>query len=270
MKKITPSHKPDVPVAINVLPARPVVEILPPVPVKQEADYSAAITAWATVALVIATGVLAYLTWVLARATSRASIIVTIEPNPAAMNFVDIHIVNEGSAAAYDVHIEFDPNLPQKGGQSDKINFPSNLRIIAAGQRLISSLCEAFVIMDQSYILKISWKSSPKSRFRQSISYPIDLSHMKEMSRLGNDPAIQSASEIKKIRELLEKIASGRSRLRVDSYSQIDRDSERKQNFAQYSGAGPAGTDGSQSQLQSRKFEKVLSALRKINPFARQ
>ncbi|WP_148291787.1 hypothetical protein [Novosphingobium sp. B-7] len=191
-------------------------------------DVSAAVTAWATVALVGATIALAWLTWILARATSRASVVVTIEPNPAAINFVDMHIINEGNASAFDVQIKFEPPLPESGGQFDRIRFPSRISAFSAGQRLVTSLCEAFVILDERYVVTVSWLASPRAWRRQSRRYPFDLTHLASFGRLGNDPAIQAADELKKIRENLDKVVSGR-RLRIDYYSHSDRMRERRE-----------------------------------------
>lgn len=198
-------------------------------PTVTNGDISAAVTAWATVALVAATIALAWLTWILARATSRASVVVTIEPNPAAINFVDMHIINEGNASAFDVQISFEPPLPESGGQFDKIRFPSRISTFSAGQRLVTSLCEAFVILDRHYVVTISWLASPRAWRRQSLQYPFDLTHLASFGKLGKDPAIQAADELKKIRENLDKVVSGQRRLRVDHYGHPDRIRERRE-----------------------------------------
>ncbi len=232
-----------------------------------QADYSADITAWATVALVLATVALAYLTWILAKATSRASVVVTIEPNPAAIQFLDIHIINEGNAAAYDVQIRFDPELPASGGQFSAIKVPSRIAMFVAGQRIISSLCEAFVILDNSYEITVSWKVSPRSWRRQAITYAFDLSHMNNLSRLGNDPAIQSADELKKIRETLDKMITGFSRLKVDVHSQEDRDRERDQRHAEIEqrrvANKPVVQKGPPPARPMGRFSRFLSLLRR-------
>lgn len=76
--------------------------------------------------------------------------------------------------------------------------------------------------------MTVSWLASPRTWRRQSRQYPFDLTHLESFGRLGKDPAIQAANELKMIRENLDKVVSGR-RLRIDYYSHSDRIRERRE-----------------------------------------
>lgn len=163
----------------SAAPARPIIQVLPPPVLKAEPDNSAAITAYATVALVLATGVLAYLTWVLARATNRASVIATIEPDPQWLQILELHIFNEGNATAYGVTVTFDPPLPTSSVSGSRaIVYPDKVSLLVAGQRIVSFLGQTKLMVDQKYKVTVGWKRRPTSRSTITSTYDLDLSYL--------------------------------------------------------------------------------------------
>lgn len=164
------------------------------------------VTAGGTVALVIATAVLAYLTWVLARATHRPSVILTFEPNHWALTWLDMHVVNEGNATAFDIKIAMDPELPGRDNDKSPAIIPESISALRAGQVLKRYACESVLVLDTIFTVTISWRASPKGRI-SSITYDVDMSYLKGHGSLGGEPMVQIANEIKKLREHVGNIA---------------------------------------------------------------
>lgn len=185
---------------------------------------SAWVTAIATVVLTAATIALAFLTWRLAEATRTPSVVATIEPNGWAPTILlDIHLVNEGSASAFDIEIGFDPALPKEREGQHHLERTSVLR---SGQQMVSTLVEAKLMIDQVYEVTLSWARKPGGRKIVSI-YPIDVSAIKGMRYInGGDPMFRIAEDVKKLREQIDRIAGGSKRLQVDSFSAQDRQAE--------------------------------------------
>lgn len=191
-------------------------------------DWAGWTTAIATVALVAATAALAWLTWLLAKATSRPSLIATIESNGWAFHFVDLHLVNEGNASAFDIQVEFDPALPAKEEGMTVGSF-RNVSVLRAGQRLTTNLGRNTVVIDKVFQVTISWRAKPNGK-RESTAYTLDMSFLRGITRLGSgDPTYVIAQELKKIREQWEGIAAGRKRISADTYTSDDRADEEQE-----------------------------------------
>jgi hypothetical protein len=191
-------------------------------------DWAGWTTAIGTVALVAATAALAWLTWLLARATSRPSLIATIETNGWAFQFVDLHLVNEGNASAFDIQVEFDPALPAKEEGMTVGSF-SNVSVLRAGQHLTTNLGRNTVVIDKVFQVTISWRARPNAK-RESMTYTLDMSFLRGITQLGGgDPTYTLAQEIKKIREQWEGVAAGRKRISTDTYTSADRNDEEQE-----------------------------------------
>lgn len=191
-------------------------------------DWAGWTTAVGTVALVAATAALAWLTWLLAKATSRPSLIATIETNGWAFQFVDLHLVNEGNASAFDIQVEFDPPLPAKEEGMTVGSF-RNVSVLRAGQHLTTNIGRNTVVIDKVFQVTISWRARPSGK-RESMTYTLDMSFLRGITRLGGgDPTYTLAQEIKKIREQWEGVAAGRKRISTDTYTAADRDGEEQE-----------------------------------------
>lgn len=192
--------------------------------------FSAAdwVIAIATVALVIATAVLAVFTKRLSDATGKPQIVATIEVNRWSMLHVDLRVENTGNASAFDINVSFEPPLPRFGPVPDGGTPPLHqISLLRPSQYLITSQCNAGDVLDDPYTATVSWAQRPKGRKRETLVYTIDLSGIRHLSRLGAEsPEVQIADEIKKLREDWRYVASGSRRVSVNSYSSADRDAE--------------------------------------------
>jgi hypothetical protein len=191
-------------------------------------NWAEGVTALATVALVAATIALAWLTWLLAKATSRPSLIATIETNGWAFHFFDLHLVNEGNASAFDIEVEFDPPLPAKDDGMTVGNF-RKVSILRAGQHLTTNLGRNSVVLDKVFEVTISWRAKPNTK-RESMTYTLDTSFFRGITRLGaGDPTYSIAQELRKMREQWEGVAEGRKRISTNTHTSVDRQEEEEE-----------------------------------------
>jgi hypothetical protein len=167
-------------------------------------DWAGWTTAIGTIALVAATAVLAWLTWLLAKASARPSPILTMETNRWAFHYIDMKLTNEGNASAFDVELHLDPELPEKFDNLivGKIR---NVSVLGAGQIITTNLGSKNIVIDKKYVVRISWRRRPGSK-KESIEYELDMSFLNGISRLGGgDPLSVIAQEVKKIGERIKK-----------------------------------------------------------------
>lgn len=192
--------------------------------------FSAAdwVIAIATVALVIATVVLSVFTKRLSDATGEPQVVATIEVNRWSMLHVDLRVENTGNASAFDIHVSFEPPLPQIYPVPDGGTPPLHrISLLRPSQYLITSQCTADDVLGAPYSATVSWAKRPNGRKRETLVYTIDLSGIRHLSRLGAEsPEVQIADQIKKLREDWLYVASGSRRVSVNSYSSADRDAE--------------------------------------------
>jgi hypothetical protein len=187
------------------------------------ADWVIAI---ATVALFIATAVLALFTKRLSDATGKPQVVATIDVSRWSMLHVDLRVENTGNASAFDIHVSFEPPLPRHNYISDSSTPPLHrISLLRPSQHLISSLCKASNILDAPHTATVSWAQRPNGRKRETLIYTIDLGGIRHLTRLGAEsPEVQIADQIKKLREDWQYVANGSRRLSVDSYSSADRE----------------------------------------------
>lgn len=192
-------------------------------------DWPAIVTAVGTVVLAIFTTALAIYTRLLVRVTQQPFVVATIEPNPQALMYVDLHVGNEGNASAFDVAVSFDPPLPtEKSGNASRPLPFSQVTVLRPGQKLVSFICGFAAVEDNTYKTTITWRKSPNARAVERISYNITLNHYKGFSRLGNDYGEKSAKSLEKMASALDAIAGGRKTLSVDTFNPVERARERR------------------------------------------
>ena len=182
----------------------------------------------------VATVVLAGLTWVLARATkqlARASsqprVTATIQPNLWSMVHCDLIVENSGNAPAYDVVVAITPEPKEAEARGESEPPLRNISVLRPGQEMKSFLSDFDSVADQEFKMDVSWKRHPRDNERDTISYHHRLP--KGISRLGAwSPEIEMAEALKHMREDWQQIAKGQRKLKVDGYDKDDREEERQ------------------------------------------
>lgn len=194
---------------------------------------SGTITAIATIALAALTFILARATNGMARATSTAQVVASLETNPWSWMHLDLVVQNTGNAPAFGVSVKFNPPLPyfvEKQGEAVPFG---EISILRPGHQLSCSVNDFKTVSENVYQVSISWRKSPSSRRTESISYTINMIGLGELSRLGSGAAeVQIADQLKKLRDDWKEIARGRgAKLKVDSYGYEDRERERERHL---------------------------------------
>lgn len=179
------------------------------------------VTAVATFLLWRVTIVLAKETKRMVDASAQPHVVATIEPNRWSMMHFDLHVSNTGNATAYDVKVVFTPEIVVDGRST---TMPlSDINILMPGAELSSFLRGFKDVTDKDYEVAVSWKKAPSDSVREKIAYHINFAHFRGLSRLGRDPVVQVADEVKKMREDLSSLVRGSRRLGVDVYTSNDR-----------------------------------------------
>lgn len=192
-------------------------------------DWPAVVTAAGTVVLAIFTTALAVYTRLLVRVTQQPFVVATIEPNPQALMYVDLHVGNEGNASAFDVAVSFDPPLPtDKDGKENRPLPFSHVTVLRPGQKLVSFICAFAAVEDKTYKATIAWRKKPAARTVERISYNVTLNHYKGFTHLGNDYGQKSSKSLEKIASALDAVADGRKTLSVDTFNPVERARDRR------------------------------------------
>lgn len=197
---------------------------------------AAIVTAVATVVLGFVTWVLARETKVLSRATAQAHVTATLEPNQWSINFLDIVVENSGNAPAYEIKVEFDPELPNFEGEKRESKAPlSSISLLRPGQAMQSNLCPVAPIVDKTYRVTISWSHRPRAKRRETLSYDLSMQDFEGLGHLGaRTPFTQIAEQLKKLREDWQNVARGNNRIKTDTFSGADRAEERAEREEHY------------------------------------
>jgi hypothetical protein len=190
----------------------------------------AAVVAIATVLLWRVTAALARETERMADLTSRPHVVVTIGANRWSTMHADLEVENTGNATAYDIEVSFDPPLPAEGKARGGLPVPlQRISLLKPGQSISSYLSEFGLVIDNTYRVTVSWLREPSSSKREFNEYSLDLSTLKNISRLGaSDPLVQIADQVKKIQEDLHRVVSGSGKPRIDVITSADRALERE------------------------------------------
>lgn len=186
------------------------------------------VTAVATVALCAVTAVLAKETKRLAALTSRPQVVASILPNRVGTGWADLRVENTGNAAAFDISLTFEPPLKYSPVDDDGQPPLHSISVLTPGQGMNSFLCDYSEIIDVVYSVCVSWKVDPHRTERTSLSYVLSIADIKGTSQLdGSDPAVEVEKHLKLLAKSVERVANGQRRLKVDSYSDRDRQNER-------------------------------------------
>jgi hypothetical protein len=162
---------------------------------------------------------------------SDPHIAVWIESHEASLNFIMLVIENIGFGPAYDIHLSADPDFEADHGHhlSQIGIFEHGIPFMAPGQKITFYLTSLLGQIDEiqkphtkfRFTVTAKYKSATNGESEQQ--YRIDFLHLLGLSTLGDPPLQSIADNIEKIKDSLERIQSGSSRLKVDFYSTEDR-----------------------------------------------
>lgn len=212
------------------------------------------VSAFATVTIAVLTIVLAKETWALRliqlaqieeirKDSIKPSVNLYLKSSPAAFNFIDVHVVNNGPGTAQNIRFNF------KNGSADAQDvyeyLLDELNKLVILQKGISSLSSgehrtsylfSFIDLHQKFgekalefiaEVEIAFEDTEGSEY-WSRSY-FNFTEYKGVSELGGgDPLYKISSQLEKIQKDIGHFASGFKRLRTDVYTSDDREKERE------------------------------------------
>lgn len=189
---------------------------------------SAFVTALVTYFLYRVTRILAVETKRMADASSQPQIVAGIVPNQWSTIHLDIVVENTGNASAFEVEIEFDPQLQNGEARGDEMPVPlQNISVLKPGQRLASYLSGVEDYLEKSFTVTTSWKLHPNDKERETLTYILNMGDYSGVSYLGSrDPIVQVADQMKKLREDWQNVAKGTRRIRTEVFDASDRKRE--------------------------------------------
>ena len=191
---------------------------------------SGTITALATLALACLTWALVRTTNAMAKATSTANVIASLETNQWSWSHLDLVVHNTGNAPAFDVIVKFEPPLPFMTKVEAGDTPFGKISVLRPGHLLSSNVNEFQSVRENVYRVSIQWKRTPDAKRFESNTYDINIAALGAISRLGSgSPEVQIAEQIKKIREDWQAVAHGQRRLKVDQYGREDRKLEHEE-----------------------------------------
>lgn len=189
---------------------------------------SAVVTAVATILLWRVTAVLAIETRRMARASDQPHVVASLEPNRWGLMYLDLVVQNTGNSTAYEIQVEFDPELPQdehRGGRQVPLG---KISLLKPDQHLSSFVSGFSTVKGMSFTVTVSWRRAA-GEARESNCYVLSMTDYDGVSYLGApDPVVQIATEVKHIREDWKAITNGGRKVKLDVFTSADRESERE------------------------------------------
>lgn len=150
------------------------------------------------------------------------------------INLLDVVVRNIGLGPAYDISFELraESSNEEKNDLVDsmeKLNCFSKGLVYLGPDQEFSSF---WTNLTEGHASKLGTRVLVTCRYRNAtgVRYEmpcvLDLSELKGISRIGEPPLIKISKQIESIAKSIDHLASGFKRLKVDGYSQADRDAE--------------------------------------------
>lgn len=151
------------------------------------------------------------------------------------INLLDVAVRNIGLGAAYEITFEIHAEL-KDGDKNDLVDslgklgcFEKGLVYLGPSQEFTSfwtNLMDGHASkLDTRVFVHCRYRSATGVRYENQCV--LDLSEIKGISRIGEPPLLKIAKQLESIAKDLNHLTTGSNRLRVDAFSQADRDAER-------------------------------------------
>ena len=209
---------------------------------------SGALSAIFSGVVTIATVIYAWLTAKLVNETRRMreaqtepSLQVVYRNREEWINLLDVAVRNIGLGAAYDISFEIRAEL-KVGDKNDLVDSLGKLGCFAKGLVYLGpnqEFTSFWTNLMDGQASKLDTRVFIHCRYRSAtgVQYEsrcvLDLSEIKGISRIGEPPLLKIAKQLESIGKDLNHLTTGFKRLRIDAFSQADRDAERAEWDAQ-------------------------------------
>lgn len=157
------------------------------------------------------------------------------------INLLDVAVRNIGLGAAYDITFEIRAEL-KEGDKNDLVDslgklgcFSKGLVYLGPNQEFTSfwtNLMDGHASkLDSRVFIHCRYRSATGARYESQCV--LDLSEIKGISRIGEPPLLKIAKQLESIGKDLNHLTTGFKHLRIDTYSQADREAARAEWDAQ-------------------------------------
>lgn len=200
-----------------------------------------------TAVVTVATAVYAVLTWQLVTETRRMReaqtdphVVVYFEPLEELLLLGRLRVKNIGLGAAYDITFSLRPEGAHAGAQRLLDDF-TKTKFLVRGVGFLGpnqELQSGYTKFNEGYEEKIRAVLVVNLRYRsvtgrwREEQCRIDFSEIEGTTRIGTPPLYSLAQSLEKLQADVHRIASGYSRIQVDSHSTDDRAREREEMLA--------------------------------------
>ncbi len=172
-------------------------------------DYIDLLGDLSTGVIAVATIVLAFVTWNLARVSKREPFVVGfMESSLHTLRAVNFIVKNTGNATAFDIKVNITPALPKGGVEyGDETETNRKISILPPEQSLSSeafSLKEPPIKTLPEYRVTVSWAIKPKGKKRETVTYTIG--HVDDFRRKWTEDGLHEIrQELKESKKQFEK-----------------------------------------------------------------
>ncbi|MCS5693981.1 hypothetical protein NZK33_18650 [Cyanobium sp. FGCU-6] len=212
-------------------------------------ENSGALSVLFSAAVTVATVVYAILTWklvtetrLLREAQTEPRIEIMAQPFETAFNLLRLQVRNTGLGPAH--RLRFRIKVIDGGEPAERMLdeltkpnfFAKGLEYFGPGQERFSAFTDMTVDFNVKvaaiFEVRIRYESATRKRYEEMVV--IDMAEWKGAQQLGTPSLYKIANSIDKIQRDIGHFATGFRRLRIDAYTQVDRDRESNEIFKRY------------------------------------
>lgn len=183
-------------------------------------NYTPALSEWivasATVVLAFLTFFLALYTRQLALAMSRPEVVVSIEPHPPGPILIDIVVSNNGTATAFDVEVDLDPEPIGEIIKSADRRGLKKISVIRPAQVHRCLIARASEFLDTKFVATVSWSKRQGSRRREVRVFNLPMQNFTGLILSAyEDQSYKTASSLKALEMNIKSVINGGKSLSV-------------------------------------------------------
>lgn len=214
-----------------------------------------AVVSLSTVVYAVLTALLVYETRQMRRAQTDPKLVAYVKPREEFVNFAHLYIKNVGAGPAFNVSFNLSAEETDEGGNMLINDFKESkfletgVDYIGPDQKLHSRYTRFTENFDKKIkariTVKVNYKNSANSNM--SDTYVIDMSQFEGSGNLGTPHLYSIAQSLKKLQEDVNRISTGFKRVKVDTYTQEDREREEKEWEERWSERNKETEDGATS-----------------------
>ena len=176
------------------------------------------------------------------RSQTEPEVVISVEPSATWINLIELVVENIGAGSAYNLRLEVDPDVKcSRGEMLSSIGlFKHGLRQLAP-RRSVKTFLFSVAGRDADIVnpdgpFRFVVTATYESGAGESIvrRFELDLLHLLGMVQLGTPPLKTIADSVKAMQDELHHLATGFSRLTVNTYTRAEVEAEEAEQLAEF------------------------------------